>query len=76
MKSRSDASATYHYAKSCAHNEAAAPAILESLEAAEHAAPRDFLANMGWVLTAFQNAFYQLLRFSMLPLWKKALSTL
>jgi ADP-ribosylglycohydrolase len=50
----------YKYAWSWAHDNAVDPAVLESLEAAEFAAPLDFMTNQGWVLVAFQNAFYQL----------------
>ncbi len=37
------------------------PEVLAVLEAAEHAAPRDFMTNSGWVLVALQNAFFRLL---------------
>ena len=56
----------YRYAWSWAHDKAVDPAVVESLEAAEFEAPRDFITNMGWVRIAFQNAFYQLLHASSL----------
>ena len=37
-------------------------ALTESLELAKTAAPDDFLSQQGWVLIAFQNAFYRLLQ--------------
>lgn len=38
-----------------------APAVRDRLAAARHAAPGDFQYQMGWVLTAFQNAFFRLM---------------
>lgn len=38
----------------------AAQTIRHHLSLARHGAPRDFLHQMGWVLTAFQNAFHHL----------------
>ena len=40
----------------------AEPNLVEVLRAAEHRPPSDYCASQGWVLTAFHNAFYQLLR--------------
>lgn len=37
------------------------PSVLQALENARHAAPSDYYTQMGWVLIALQNAFYQLL---------------
>ncbi len=37
------------------------PAVRRALEEARHAPPADFYSQMGWVLIALQNAFYQLL---------------
>lgn len=37
------------------------PAVLEALTQARHAPPADYASQMGWVLIALQNAFYQLL---------------
>ncbi|WP_297585923.1 ADP-ribosylglycohydrolase family protein [Roseibium sp.] len=42
-------------------SEAGAVAVRERLELARISPPREFYDNMGWVLTAFQNAFYHLL---------------
>jgi len=61
-----NAQLTYRFAWSWAHDQHVDPAVLESLEAAEFEAPRDFTQNMGWVRVAFQNAFYQLLHASTL----------
>ena len=47
----------YAHAKGVASH----PALIESLDRAKDAAPADFVKNQGWVLTAFENAFYQLL---------------
>jgi ADP-ribosylglycohydrolase len=35
--------------------------VQDALIAAERESPADFMRNQGWVLTALQNAFYQLL---------------
>ncbi len=43
-----------------------APSVLEALEAARTDRPKDYVTNMGWVLIALQNAFYQLLHASSL----------
>ena len=40
------------------------PEVKEALAEAAEAAPRDYLVYQGWVLIAFQNAFYQLLHAS------------
>jgi ADP-ribosylglycohydrolase/fructose-1,6-bisphosphatase/inositol monophosphatase family enzyme len=48
----------------CAVHAAVHPAIKDALEAAQHGPPRDYLTHQGWVLIAFQNAFYQLLHAS------------
>jgi len=66
IRTGSNAQMTYRYAWSWAHDKAMEPAVLESLEAAEFEAPRDFMTNQGWVRVAFQNAFYQLLHASTL----------
>jgi ADP-ribosylglycohydrolase len=49
-------SAAYHHAGDWAGSEL----VRERLTAARTRAPQDFHENMGWVLTAFQNAFYRL----------------
>jgi ADP-ribosylglycohydrolase len=41
--------------------EARESAVRAALEAARQTPPADYVANMGWVLTALQNAFWQLL---------------
>jgi len=56
-----NAQTAYQFAWSWAHEHVEDSAVLESLEAAGTEAPRDFTKNMGWVLVALQNAFYQLL---------------
>jgi ADP-ribosylglycohydrolase len=38
-----------------------APSILEALQGAEQSPPREYFRQMGWVLIALRNAFYQLL---------------
>jgi ADP-ribosylglycohydrolase len=40
--------------------------VFEALQRAEYCAPDDFQTNMGWVLIAFQNAYYRLLHSSTL----------
>jgi ADP-ribosyl-[dinitrogen reductase] hydrolase len=62
IRTGSNAQTTYRFASSWAHDQDVDSAVLESLEAAESEAPRDFITNQGWVRVAFQNAFYQLLR--------------
>jgi ADP-ribosylglycohydrolase len=49
IRTGSNAQMTYRYAWSWAHDKAMEPAVLESLEAAEFEAPRDFMTNQGWV---------------------------
>jgi ADP-ribosyl-[dinitrogen reductase] hydrolase len=55
------ARATYERAVGWAHAAEVDPAVLGALEAAQDGPPRDFQAQMGWVLIALQNAFFQLL---------------
>lgn len=50
-------SAAHHHAGNWAGSEL----VRERLAAARMRAPQDFHDNMGWVLTAFQNAFYRLM---------------
>jgi ADP-ribosylglycohydrolase len=40
--------------------------VRKAMEAARHSAPADYVTQMGWVLIALQNAFYQLLHASSL----------
>ncbi|MCC6142304.1 MAG: ADP-ribosylglycohydrolase family protein [Candidatus Hydrogenedentes bacterium] len=44
-----------------AHEWAVEPALLDAVERASLAPPEDYVTQMGWVLIAFQNAFWQLL---------------
>jgi ADP-ribosylglycohydrolase/fructose-1,6-bisphosphatase/inositol monophosphatase family enzyme len=37
------------------------PAVRNALESAQHEPPHDYVSQQGWVLIAFQNAYYQLL---------------
>lgn len=61
IRTGGNAHMVYRYASAWAHDNVVDPEVLESLEAAEVEAPRDFMTNQGWVRVAFQNAFYQLL---------------
>jgi ADP-ribosylglycohydrolase len=51
----------YRTASEWGHRSIREPSVLEAIVAAEREAPRDFMHNQGWVLTALQNAFFQLL---------------
>ena len=53
--------AIYEQALTFAHENAVAPEILAALGAAPKSPPTDYYVHMGWVLIAFQNAFFQLL---------------
>lgn len=53
--------ATHETALRWAHEANAAPSVIEALESAAERPPAGFMTNMGWVITALQNAFYQLL---------------
>jgi ADP-ribosyl-[dinitrogen reductase] hydrolase len=53
--------ATFERAVAWARAAAVEPAVLRALEAAQDEPPRDFQMQMGWVLIALQNAFFQLL---------------
>ncbi len=44
-----------------AHERSVDATVLQALEAAAQGPPDDFLTHQGWVLVAFQNAFYRLL---------------
>ena len=55
------AQAAYTAALKWARSAHAEPSVIESLEAAAHGPPDDFLTQQGWVLIALQNAFNQLL---------------
>jgi ADP-ribosylglycohydrolase len=57
--------AAYAYAHERAPEWDAPPAVLETLDRARRERPA-YLVNSGWVLVAFQNAFYQLLHASSL----------
>jgi ADP-ribosylglycohydrolase/fructose-1,6-bisphosphatase/inositol monophosphatase family enzyme len=53
--------ALYEYILEFARQRHMNPDVVDALVRAAAAPPDDFLHNAGWVLTAFQNAFYQLL---------------
>jgi ADP-ribosylglycohydrolase len=53
--------AVYSYAVSLAGRRSVDPAVRQALESARNQPPLDFLRSQGWVLIAFQNAFYRLL---------------
>lgn len=52
---------TYQYALKTAQNERVHPVVTERLTLAAEQNVKEFGQQQGWVLTAFQNAFYQLL---------------
>jgi ADP-ribosyl-[dinitrogen reductase] hydrolase len=58
------ARSVYEYTLGMARSEKVPTPLLERLEQAKERAPVDFLDNQGWVLLAFQNAFYKLLHAS------------
>jgi len=51
----------YAFAHHWAAQSCRSPEVLETLEAAQQGPPSDYSRNQGWVLIAFQNAFFQLL---------------
>jgi len=53
--------AIYAHARSIAEQRQVESSVLETFAAARDRPPADFLHPQGWVLIAFQNAFYQLL---------------
>jgi len=53
--------ACYEAARQEASKPNVSPSVRECLDRAALAAPDDFMTHQGWVLTALQNAFYQLL---------------
>lgn len=53
--------AAYDAALGWARRAGAEAAVVDALVAAAGRPPADFMTNMGWVITALQNAFYQLL---------------
>jgi ADP-ribosyl-[dinitrogen reductase] hydrolase len=52
---------TYDYALAWAEANVREPMVLDALLAASQQPPADYTRQAGWVLVAFQNAFYQLL---------------
>jgi ADP-ribosyl-[dinitrogen reductase] hydrolase len=58
--------AVYFYALNAAREMPATTAVMNVLEAATNSRPADYTRNMGWVLIALQNAFWQLLHTSSL----------
>jgi ADP-ribosyl-[dinitrogen reductase] hydrolase len=52
---------THAYALDWARRRSGSEEVVAALEAAERGKPADFMHQSGWVLTALQNAFYQLL---------------
>ena len=56
-----DARAAYTAALDWARKAQVHPSVLQALEAAANEPPREYSHQMGWVLIALQNAFYQLL---------------
>lgn len=61
IASGASAQEVYRHARRWAERNSAEPSVLDAIAAAEHAPPRDFMRNSGWVLLALQNAFYRLL---------------
>jgi ADP-ribosylglycohydrolase len=58
--------AVYSYALNAAREMPAATTVINVLEEATNRRPADYSRNMGWVLFALQNAFWQLLHTSSL----------
>ena len=56
-----DAWAAYDAILSDVNKHKISDAVYMALDAAQRERPADYIVNQGWVLTAFQNAFYQLL---------------
>jgi ADP-ribosylglycohydrolase len=56
-----DPQQTYAYAVAWSRAEELEAPVRRAVEAAQRAAPADFLTQQGWVLIALQNAFFQLL---------------
>ena len=54
----------YAWALEQASTNRVTPSLLSALSAARHSAPASFMESSGWVLLAFQNAYYQLLHTS------------
>jgi ADP-ribosylglycohydrolase len=61
IRSGGDAESAYDYARAAADRLGVAPEISAALRAAHDDPPAAYQANQGWVLLAFQNAYYQLL---------------
>lgn len=60
-----DARETYEYAMAWARSNASEPGVVDALSAAATRPPKTYTGSKaGWVLLAFQNAFYQLLHAS------------
>jgi ADP-ribosylglycohydrolase/fructose-1,6-bisphosphatase/inositol monophosphatase family enzyme len=66
IRTGEDPHAVYAHAIDTAHKVMAGTAVTNSLEAATNERPADYSRNMGWVLIALQNAFWQLLHTSSL----------
>lgn len=64
IRSGDDAAAVYDWAVAQAAEHGVSQPLAEALRDARHRAPPDFLRHQGWVLIAFQNAFFQLLHAS------------
>ncbi len=56
-----DPAAAYAHALAWARTARLAPSVLEAVARARNHAPADYQRQMGWVLIALQNAFYELL---------------
>lgn len=56
-----DGHAVYRHACDWGRRQAVHPEVLAAMDRAADRRPADYLHSMGWVLTALQNAFYQLL---------------
>jgi len=54
------ARSVYQFARELAHRIAAEPSVVAAVEAAESARPKSYEEKIGWVLTALQNAMWQL----------------
>ncbi len=61
IRSGNSPAEVYEWALEQASRNRVSPSLLNALSAARHSAPASFMENSGWVLLAFQNAFYQLL---------------
>lgn len=61
LQSHTTPSQVYEAARSWAEAQKLSPSVFDALEAAASSPPSDFMSQQGWVIVAFQNAFYQLL---------------